>query len=525
MYRNRTISLMLLSVFFLMLSIPAKSQEQMYKAVLLDKQSQKPVSFAHIQNKRTGVVEVSNSFGYFQLALFAKDLLLISAIGYKSVYNIAEVSAKIDTIYMQPTATQLREVLVQEEGYSAENIVKKALENLQSNTYLGNFDADYHLIEAQKLEVEKLENYPTFFREEFGKFHSEGFKEMKGSWNTTFTRPDQVRGSYNINPMKHVYDPDSGLDLFQNLIYLDYRALAYTISDVKEVGTEVIYIIDGVGKKWGKINRYDARKGAGLRYQKRLLKLSNYDRRLYIRESDWAIIQYDFTIEYRYKKSDKLRNKISCALHFKEYEGLLYPVNIQSSETNVFNRYKYIALKKKGTVTKDFYNSSREVRDKLLQLSKFDTVRKSKEYINKLYNVKGGGGKQQIRTFGRSDTYDCGVAEAYDFDYGAYNNLFFHFIPVSYSQSFWAKYKPTDLPPVFAQVYQALDALYPIEQQFREYTSFNIDEIAFKVENKAYTSGEVDLGYVRAYRMYYECYKERFTLNPARQELYYYFLK
>ena len=431
---NSVTSLILLSVFSLILTTPAKSQRQNFKAVLLDKQSQKPVAFAHIQNKRTGVVEVSNSFGYFQLALLAEDSLLISAIGYKSTYFVAEVSAKTDTIYMQPTATQLREVLVQVEGYSAENIVKKALDNLHNNTYLGNFDADYHVIEAQKLEVEKLENYPTFFREEFGKYHTEGFLEKKPGYRmSTFLTPDQVRGSFNINPLSISKSWYSELDQYQNLIYLDYRALNYTIADVKEVGAEVVYIIDGVGKKWGKINHYDAHKGTGRRYWSRALKISNYDRRLYIRESDWAILQYDYTIEYSYKKSGELRSRINCSLHFEEKDDLLYPVTLQSNEIKTFSSYDYEVLKRKGIVTKNFDESPREVRDKLLQLSNFDTARKSKEYINKLYNVSGGGGDQLIRSFSKSDTYDCGVAEAYDFNYGMYNNLFLHFVPVSYS--------------------------------------------------------------------------------------------
>jgi hypothetical protein len=82
---------------------------------------------------------------------------VVSAVGYKSRYYTP--SGRVDTLLLQPTITQLREVLITEEGLNATDIVEKALEHLKENTYLGGFDAKYHWLKTSSVDLEGLSEH------------------------------------------------------------------------------------------------------------------------------------------------------------------------------------------------------------------------------------------------------------------------------------------------------------------------------------------------------------------------------
>lgn len=129
MHRTTTL-LILFSLFFAFLTVEAQS----LTSRILDSVTQKPIPYATVQLKNKGVI--TNEEGKFTFLLDesikATDSLLISSIGYESLGKPISEFTK-STIYLSPKAIELREVIVSNKNYTADEIVKMAHENLEKN--------------------------------------------------------------------------------------------------------------------------------------------------------------------------------------------------------------------------------------------------------------------------------------------------------------------------------------------------------------------------------------------------------
>lgn len=101
---------------------------------ILDSITQQPIPYVTVQLKNQGVI--TNEEGYFTFLLDASiqetDSLRISSIGYESIGKpIKEFTEKV--IYLSPKAIELREVIVSNKNYTAEEIVALVQENLGKN--------------------------------------------------------------------------------------------------------------------------------------------------------------------------------------------------------------------------------------------------------------------------------------------------------------------------------------------------------------------------------------------------------
>ncbi|GAA4238634.1 hypothetical protein GCM10022291_29870 [Postechiella marina] len=123
----------LLSLSFLTFQLHA--QEQSIGAKLIDSLSKKPIPFATISTtKNSGVI--SNSSGnfviHFRKKPSKKDSIFIRCLGYKTKRYLTHTFTD-SIVLLSPESIELNEVLLSNKNYTAEEIIEKAKENLNTN--------------------------------------------------------------------------------------------------------------------------------------------------------------------------------------------------------------------------------------------------------------------------------------------------------------------------------------------------------------------------------------------------------
>jgi hypothetical protein len=106
------------------------------KARVLDKHSHASLQFASVGVKGAPLGTLTNAQGEFELFVpssLADDSLLISYIGYKNFTTRISSFTTEQVIELQEEPIQLAEVVVHDKEFSAREIVKKALENIEQN--------------------------------------------------------------------------------------------------------------------------------------------------------------------------------------------------------------------------------------------------------------------------------------------------------------------------------------------------------------------------------------------------------
>ncbi len=131
----------LYSIFlFVILAIPSFSQTQI-EGILLEKGNGAPISFANIFIKGTSLGTTSNDEGKFTLYFQSSDSnneVVFSCIGYASKsINIKDFTlGQIVTIYLDPVVYSLQEITIhasENKSLSAEQIVANAIQNIKNN--------------------------------------------------------------------------------------------------------------------------------------------------------------------------------------------------------------------------------------------------------------------------------------------------------------------------------------------------------------------------------------------------------
>jgi hypothetical protein len=151
------------SVVFLLLAIltvPVRAQ-QVLTGRVVDKQTQAPVTYAHIfllQDQRTGVF--SNDAGQFQFSIKAggdSDTLVVSQIGYQTAFIPVKGIGDELKIQLEATSYQLNEVTVLSDQ-ALSDIVRRAIEKIPDNygaeTYtLGAYYQEYTITDDAYTEL------------------------------------------------------------------------------------------------------------------------------------------------------------------------------------------------------------------------------------------------------------------------------------------------------------------------------------------------------------------------------------
>lgn len=130
MKKNTFLSLFLL----LILSFITPLRSQNLSAKVLDSTSLKPVPYATVIINKKGII--TNEEGRFSFPLDGTmtelDTLYISCMGYESLSRPLKEFTET-SIYLSPKAIELREVIVSNKNYTADEIMDLVIENLKTN--------------------------------------------------------------------------------------------------------------------------------------------------------------------------------------------------------------------------------------------------------------------------------------------------------------------------------------------------------------------------------------------------------
>ena len=128
--RKKFTFLTLISVVLLSLNTKAQS----LSSRVLDSSTQKPIPYVTVLLKGKGVI--TNEEGHFTFLLDesikATDSLHISCMGYESLGKPISQFTE-NTIYLKPKAIELREVIVSNKNYTADEIIELVEDNLEKN--------------------------------------------------------------------------------------------------------------------------------------------------------------------------------------------------------------------------------------------------------------------------------------------------------------------------------------------------------------------------------------------------------
>lgn len=184
-------------VFFLFFYCQTKAQS--ISAKILDSISKEPIPFATIQlSDESGVI--SNAEGVFSVLLSEKstptDSLFISSMGFKTYANTIE-NFKDSIVLLAPQNIELKNVIVTNKNYTAEEIIELVEENLEKN---------YNTALTKKR---------LFFRDHeyqyFNRFNYSNFKSSIDAFNKEFV--DQFLNSV---PRSSDYYTETLVDLSGN---------------------------------------------------------------------------------------------------------------------------------------------------------------------------------------------------------------------------------------------------------------------------------------------------------------------
>lgn len=125
----------------------ANSQNSNAEAIIVDKSSKKPLSFVSIYNSSNS--SISNSEGLFSFTSAINEINF-SIIGYSPLKTNFDLIKKNDTIFMEPRAILLEEVVIN----NLEPFMKKVYENLSKNFSQTGYTNDFFLRSVVKKDGE-----------------------------------------------------------------------------------------------------------------------------------------------------------------------------------------------------------------------------------------------------------------------------------------------------------------------------------------------------------------------------------
>lgn len=102
---------------------------------VLDKDTKKPIPYAHIGLPKLGIGTTSGKNGFFELKIpkkYASEIMTVSFMGYKTFKKkIADIKSPFD-LFLEEATLELGEIIVADEA-AIENIIRKAVKNIPKN--------------------------------------------------------------------------------------------------------------------------------------------------------------------------------------------------------------------------------------------------------------------------------------------------------------------------------------------------------------------------------------------------------
>ncbi len=177
--------------------IPNLAQSQnLYEAVIIDREDKTPISYATIIYPEQQYGFSANANGYFRIRFSQAENLKqinISSIGYEQFEGVLGemYDENIDTIFLQPKITFLKEILVKAETVAPREMIENTSYNLK--TFLGKEPYYTHVFYTEI--IKKNEKYAGY-TEAQGMMHVSGYQPAYNRKNELF--------AYDLAQWKHM---------------------------------------------------------------------------------------------------------------------------------------------------------------------------------------------------------------------------------------------------------------------------------------------------------------------------------
>lgn len=323
------------NIFFLMLLGQAiLAQDVVLRGKVFDAQHHKMIPFTTLGIAgKTGTV--SNENGDFELHIsesMQKDSLIVSSIGYfNQTIAIMDIQKPESfNVYLEPRAYFLNEIAILKARLSAEEIVKKAMNNVEQNYLVQAFSADGFYREYFK----ENEQYAAFAEAAVSIYDPNGYGRVQGA----NTKPkesvllNEMRVSDICNKGDYVLYIDINYVLRGNVLRnADYweryfkRGKYHTeylqVDSITSADRDTIYCIG---------------------YKLRSNKYGSYEGKLFIRTKDYAVLRVELTAinSLRGRTENGSPYKSKSVMTYREHNGKFYLNYVNASHEVVYKEKK-----------------------------------------------------------------------------------------------------------------------------------------------------------------------------------------
>jgi hypothetical protein len=319
---------------------------------IIDKESGDAVSFAHVGLCEKAIGTVSNVNGEFELKVppyYLKDILCISAIGYKTFKDLVENLVDIHPLEIElpPETSVLQEVIISDEAITGRRVVEKAINRISRNYpskpfQLNGYYRDYlkknneyiSFLEAaitvqdmginsneskDKIEINQLRYSDDYLEDYYKYLHKDKDDTIKEvlEGESAFYWGNEFSNMLYHNPIRNRLESVPFLGVFNNFYQSSYE---FDIAYYTYVDEEEVYVVKFKPNELYKYHHVQA------------------DGEIYIRVEDYAILKFNFNfyvskfgdkkkwyelnIEYRDYNDQMFLKYISYVNYFKIYTGL-----------------------------------------------------------------------------------------------------------------------------------------------------------------------------------------------------------
>ncbi|MGI9532236.1 serine hydrolase [Lutimonas sp.] len=275
-----------IAILFLGLGLVTNGQKLVLTGYVYDAETKAPLPFANISSKSHTIGTASNSNGAFKLIIPAElksDSLVVSFIGYTSHTIPIPATSQSVEIDLQKEQTELTEVVLK--GFTAETIVKKALDRIADNY----FKEAYISTGFYRVSSQKDQEYIHLSEAVFDVYHSKTAKPYRQ------LRLDKKRSVKDEEASKGIdlgLSPSGvyGFDIVNNVDDMDFL-------NKKGLKTHT-FVIDGH-------MMVDGKEAYKVSFDQKSSNIAGYKGYMLIDKSNYAFLYFDFGLSPKGVKNYK----------------------------------------------------------------------------------------------------------------------------------------------------------------------------------------------------------------------------
>lgn len=313
-------------------TLSLSAQSRVISGKVFDKRTQQIIPFAGICMSGTTFGTVANENGEFELHLptsvSPRDSLAVSSIGYeRATFCISDIKTPQKfNIYLAPAAYFLAEIPILASRLSAEELVRKAIEQIPKNYIAEPFMMDGFYREYFK----ENGNFVALAESSVSIYDGIGYNRVKEKSNKTkeTVALNEIRVSDINNKGNYVLYIDINYALRSNIV----RNIDYWKKYLERGNYEVQKLaIDSI--------TYDHRDTVFcIGYKLSSRKYGSYEGRLFIRTGDYALLRFEVNALNFLKNREEngAPHQSHAVFNYQEYKGKMYLNYINASHDVLF---------------------------------------------------------------------------------------------------------------------------------------------------------------------------------------------